>query len=283
MAKAAQHTPEYQNNPFFVATNGLTLLFNKAMSVAILAIVLASLGLMGNAVKNVTNISMHDETFTQSSQSADKTTEHAFNNFVGSLTTSEITILVTIGVIVLLTAIFVSTMIVGVFDYTAAQLARGKTVTLQEAIQAVLHRFFGYLWLTILVGIKILLWTLLLVVPGIIMAVRYSLSGVAFFEKDLSANAASKESSRLVKGAWITTFGSLGLFNIITFGMIQTVLQPGTNAILYRQFKAYDTAKTKKPAAHALSWLTLLLPLGLVILTMLVGGAVAYVVYLQSR
>ena len=283
MAKTAQRTPEYQNNPFFVATDGLTLLFNKALSVAILAIVLASLGLVGSAVKNTSNIAMRDESFTQRVQAPDKAAEQTFNNFFVSLTASEITIIVTVMVIVVLTAIFVSTLIAGVFDYTAAQLAKGKTATLQEALQAVLHRFFSYLWLTILVGLKVFLWSLLLIVPGIIMAVRYSLSGVAFFEKDLGANAATKESSRLVKGAWITTFGSFGLFNIITFGMIQTILQPGTNAVLYRQFKAFETAKMKKPAAHALSWLTLLLPLGLFILMLLIGGIVAYVIYLHSR
>ncbi|MDB5165484.1 MAG: hypothetical protein JWM00_374 [Candidatus Saccharibacteria bacterium] len=282
MATAKQQKPNYQNNPFFVATDGLTLLFKKAMPVAILAIVLACLSLFGNMAQTAVDISTGANSPSDERMMDDKASEQTVNNFFESISREEVAVFVGVGLIVLLVLIFVSTLIAGVFDYTAAQLAKGKTVTLQEALKGVLRRFFGYLWLNILIGIKVFLWSLLLIVPGIIMAVRYSLSGAAFFEKGLGANAATKHSSRLVKGAWLTTFSSFALFNIVTLGMLQAILQPGTVAVLYRQLNAFDAAKAKKPAAHVLSWLTLLIPLGLLVLLLLVGGLVAYVSYIRS-
>jgi len=279
MAKTPARKPTYQNNPFFVAVDGLTLLFKKALPVAILGIVLASLTLVSNTAQNVADIAGRKGAAFTSSQTTNQFPEQAVKDFFQSQTSQELIVLAIIVGLSLLVAIFVSTLISGVFDYTAAQLAKGKTVTLPQALKSVLDRFFGYLWLNILIGIKVFLWSLLLIVPGIIMALRYSLSGVSFFEKELGANAATKDSSRLVKGAWITTFSSFALFNIITFGMIQPVLQSGTLSVLYTQLNGYDAAKLDKPAAHWLSWLTLLLPMALFFLVILitVGSVIAFV------
>jgi hypothetical protein len=109
---------------------------------------------------------------------------------------------------------------------------------------------------------------LLLIVPGIVMAVRYSLSGAVFFDKKLKGNAATKESARLTKGGWLTTFASQSLMNIITLGIIELLLVPGTNSVLYRQFRDYEVHGVAKPKAHILSWLTLLVP-PLLVLTFL--------------
>ncbi len=105
------------------------------------------------------------------------------------------------------------------------------------------------------------------------MAIRYTLAGVAFFDdrKHLKGNAAIKESLRLTKGGWLTTFSSNVLFNILTFGILSSVVTTGANTVLYRQFNALGDKP--KPSAHWLSWVTLALPIiiAFLVLAMLIA------------
>jgi len=270
MATPVKH-PEYQNNPFTIATDGISLLFNRAKPIAIVALVLVGLGLIGGAPSGFTG--EYNDSMSISHPDAMAYKLHSVP--------VEVWIIVgIIALVIMLGFIVIGTFIAGIFDYTAARLADNKSVTLGEALKAVAARFFSYLWLQIVVAIKILLWSLLLIVPGIIMATRYSLSGPSFFRHQLGANAATKHSAAITKGAWLTTFGSFGLFNIITFGLIQAILQPGTSGLLQRQFDAYYSAKLTKPPAHALSWLTLGLVIGLfllaIVVIVLIGLLVTY-------
>jgi uncharacterized membrane protein len=164
----------------------------------------------------------------------------------------------------------------GVSAYTSAKLAQGERVSIGRAFRESFERLWSFLWLQILIFVKVVLWSLLFIIPGIIMAVRYSLAGVAFFDdtKAVKGNAAIKESLRLTKNAWLTTYASNTLFNIITLGAIGNVLSIGTNAVLYKQYQA---SGDKKPAAHWLSWLTLVLPfaiLGLLFFLVILLGVI---------
>lgn len=254
-------TPEYQNNPFFVAIDGIKLLFKHALSVAIFLIVLAVLASSSQSVSTVVDIQNGVLTNTPEEQQAqDKAAAEAFMSTVSHLTSQEWAAIAMAAIAVLLIVMIVGVIIGGINDYTAAQLAKNKQTTLGEALKAVIARFPSYLWLHILIGIKVLLWSLLFIIPGIIMSVRYSLAGTAFFHDNKRGNNAIKYSLALTKGAWLTTFASLSFFNLITFGLLQPILQPGIQAVLYRQYTAYDTTKMEKPAAHGLSWFALFLP-----------------------
>lgn len=269
--KTTDKKPAYQNNPFFVATDGLELLFKKALSVAILLIVLSLFGVFGQLPQTISDIQRTGDPSQRQELDNKYTSEYAdIERTVTNLDGGQWAVIGAVIAILLLGMIVIGTVLSGISDYTAARLARGKTTTLSEAFRAVFARFFSYLWLQILIGIKILLWSLLLIVPGIIMAVRYSLSGPAFFDKGLGAGTATKHSAAITKGAWLTTFASHSLFGIITLGVIQPLLQPGTSAVLYGQLDTYKKKELKKPSAHVLSWLTLLIPFVLVLL-MLVG------------
>ena len=257
MSTPTKKHPVYQNNPFTIATDGLSLLFKLAQPIAILAIVLSVLNMFGGFSGNF------DADYSQKN-SSDPIAE--INHQFSSIPMEAWIIIGLIGGVLLLGFIIIGTFVSGMIDYTAAQLANNKKVTFSEAFTAVAKRFFGYLWLQIWVGIKIFLWSLLLIVPGIIMAVRYSLAGPAFFRHNLSADAAIEHSSTITKGAWLTTFASFGLFNIITFGLIEYLLKPGTSGLLLRQYDAYNDVKMQKPAAHGLSWMTLAISIGLVVL-----------------
>jgi hypothetical protein len=262
---SSKDQPAYQNNPFYIATDGLTLLFKMAQSVAIFFVVISALSLFSGFAPGPMPYedSPSQQPFTVQENEAP---QDAVARGLGQIPAEAWAIIAIIGTVILLGVIFIGVVIAGINDYAAAHLAKGKQVTLSEAFKGVMSRFFGYLWLQILVFLKLLGWTLLLIVPGIIMATRYTLSGTVFFGENLGANAATKRSAHLTKGAWFTTFGAYGLFNMITLGLIQPLLQPGTSAVLFRQYSAYDKAKLQKPNAHLLSWLAFFLPIVLVFL-----------------
>jgi membrane-anchored glycerophosphoryl diester phosphodiesterase (GDPDase) len=256
----------YENNPFFIASSGITLLFNLAQGVAVMLIIFAVVSFLGNAV-------VPDNSSDSSSAGLSDTIQS-----LQSWTPSEWLVLIFTVSIVGLAVIMIASLFAGVNAYTAARLARGEEVQIREAFREAFEKLWGFIWLQIIIFVKTVLWSLLFIIPGIIMAVRYSLAEVAFFDdtKNLRGNAAVKESLRLTKGAWITTYASYALFNILTFGIIGNLVNTGVSAVLYRQ---YQEAGGKKPAAHILSWLTLVLPLvfaimiffGLIFIAIIVG------------
>ncbi len=61
--------------------------------------------------------------------------------------------------------------------------------------------FFRFLWLEILMGIFIFLWSLLLVIPGIVAAYRYSMAMFIFFEQpEKGAMQCIRESKEMTQG-----------------------------------------------------------------------------------
>lgn len=152
-----------------------------------------------------------------------------------------------------LVSFVVSAIFNGLRDVAAAAIAKQQSVSFGEAFTILFSRFGGYLWLQALITIKVLLWSLLFVIPGIIMAVRYSLAGTAFFARDMKANEALAHSTSITKGAWLTTVASYGLLNLITLGVISVLVETGARGTLFRQFDAYQTAGIRKPSPHGLT------------------------------
>lgn len=249
MAKQAKQSPaNYINNPFTVAIQGITLLFDLARGVAFFLVALSIASLF--RADYSTNVN------------DPKDAQDALNQFTAPLanfTTQEWLIAIGATAIIVLAIAMIGALFGGVSAYTSLKLSRGERVSIGEAFREAFQHLWSFLWLQIIVGVKIFLWTLLFIIPGIIMATRYSLASTAFFDdkKQLRGNAAVKESLRLTRGAWITTYGSHTLFNFITFGIISSIVTTGANAILYRQFDKLDD---NKPAAHWLSWVALFLP-----------------------
>ncbi|MEO5499258.1 MAG: hypothetical protein ABIR46_02045 [Candidatus Saccharimonadales bacterium] len=252
----------YENNPLYVATTGLDLLFKKALSLGILFAILSAL----SAFSGVPSSFIPDND-TQSDQNTASMSPDA-TNFMNAISNITVEMWLFIAVIILTVVAFATVVTValkGISDVTAAHLARGESTGVTDALREVFSNFWGYLWVILITNVKIFLWTLLLIIPGIIMAIRYSLSGVVYFDKKLKGNESVKESSRLTKGAWLTTFASQNLLNILTLGFITPLLAPGTNAVLYRQ---YSAVAELKPKAH---WLTLAMTilLGMIALILL--------------
>lgn len=144
-----------------------------------------------------------------------------------------------------------------VIDYTSARVAKGNDVSLSNALSGGFSRFGAYIWLQIIIATKVMLWSLLFIIPGIVMAVRYSLAGLSFYDKNISARAAVKDSLALTKGAWLTTFASSVLLDFISLGIASTLVKSGAQVRLYGQLDAVTQRGEAKPAPHLLSWLTL--------------------------
>jgi hypothetical protein len=247
----------YENNPFTIGLNGLTRTFNKARQVAIFAIILAVFSLLTNMVSTVIDLSAG---MNEAQQATVQEQQQAQQEAVAAFFSQDIGALAVAGVLIASFVFFIvalSLWVYGAFEYTGAKLAEDKKVTLTESLKHSWEDLASYIWMYIIIVTKVLLWSLLFIVPGIIMAVRYSLAGTVFFAEGKRGNAAVKRSLELTKGAWLTTFGSMTLWNVMTLGTITYLLQPGINAALYSQYKQATDSEKAHPKAHLLSWLTL--------------------------
>ena len=255
-APAPTQHADYTNNPIKIAAEGAKLLFQKAPMIALALAILS--GLMAS--------NLGPSVPAGPAQTSMPATDPAVQAAL-------IVVVVILAVIFAFGALVIGSIFTGIFSYTAVEVAKGREVSFRQAAKAVFGRLWSFVWLQLLIIVKVFLWTLLFIIPGIIMAVRYSLANLSFFDSDkkLTGNAAIKDSVALTKGAWLTTFASQTLLDLITLGTITPIADTGSKTMLYRQL---DSLKgTEKPKPHALSWVTL----GLVILlTVLIISLLGY-------
>ena len=244
LTKASKKHVPYINNPFFIATEGLKLFFTKALGIAVLLIIVSAF--------------FHAYTPASSSEPTRQPTSTINNQRDSSKVTIPsnaaaiiVVLAVMLGTGVVIALLSAGTILAGISAYSSAQVANGKDVLLKDSWMVTLEKFWSLLWLQVLIIVKILAWALLFIIPGIVMAYRYSLASTAFFDKNLKGNAAIKESLALTKGSWITLFGAQTLFSLVTLGTLNNLLSTSTTAVLYRQFRA--TPLEDRPKAHGLS------------------------------
>lgn len=260
--KTTNTTDQYQNNPFLIAIDGVKLLFNKAQNTAIF---LAVLSLVAAYVGT-----MPEDSVSEPEKSYGNVNIDLANDWPVLAIIAIAVLLFMIGLILL------TTYVQAIADYTSSQLAKGKSADLSEASSQAGKKFLGYLWVQIIVGVKIILWSLLLIIPGIYKANRYSLAGVAYFsEPDMKGDKALQRSQQLTDGAWLTTFAGMSFFNIVTFGVLSLLLTTGSKITLYRQLSAL--VGKPKPAASPLSWLIFIVP-ALAVSILVFLGVVLYMV-----
>ena len=254
---ASKLSTDYQNNPFMIGIDGLKLIFTNAKSVGIYTIVLSSVFFIVASILSAIS-AITDE--------SDKIKADS-NSLEASVSTA--------GDVGLFLGLFLSGLVVyylvllllfGVVEHAAATVAKGEQTTLKQSFRVLMKNFPAYVWLYVLITIKVLLWSLLFIVPGIIMFNRYILSGTVFFAEGKRGDAAIQRSSQLVKGGWLTTYGGAWAWNLISQGIATLVFWPGSMAVLYRQLKDVTDHGQAKPPAHVLSWLVLLAPIAVILL-----------------
>lgn len=72
-----------------------------------------------------------------------------------------------------------------------------------------------YITLTVLTAILLLLWTLLLIIPGIIFSIFYSMAIYVYFFEGKTGMEAIKRSKELVKGYWWAVAGRFGFLALV--------------------------------------------------------------------
>jgi hypothetical protein len=249
----------YINNPLKIGVDGSKLLFQKAPMAALVLAVLSALG-AGNYFN----------------ESGPAPSEGPVASAATSIDAVAVIFIIFLILLFAFGALVIGSWITGIFAYTSVEIANGREVTFRRAVIATRERLWRFVWLQLLTGLKVAAWALLFIIPGIIMAIRYSLANMSFFDekKLLTGNAAIKDSLALTKGAWITTFASQTLLNLITLGAISPIVDTGSKALLYRQFNQLQRTDTPKPKAHVLSWVTLWVTILIVIVvTSLMGYA----------
>lgn len=110
---------------------------------------------------------------------------------------------------------------VGVFLLVKKNYEGGSLETFKEARKYVL----SYIGLALMVSVFVLLWSLLLIIPGIIYSILYSLAIYVFFFEGKKGMAAIKRSKELVKGYWWAVFGRVCFLAFVMwiFGVVITV------------------------------------------------------------
>jgi hypothetical protein len=92
---------------------------------------------------------------------------------------------------------------------------RNSGMAAQEAKDLAKPLIVKYFGTNVLVGIYTMLWTFLLIIPGIIYWVRYSLAEYIVVDKNISGNAAIELSKKYVSGIWWEVmFSLLGLLAV---------------------------------------------------------------------
>jgi len=75
--------------------------------------------------------------------------------------------------------------------------------------------FWPYFWLSILSSVLIILWSLLLIIPGIIFSIFYSLAAYVFFFEGKRGMEAIRRSKSLIKNYWWAVLGRLAFFALV--------------------------------------------------------------------
>lgn len=95
-----------------------------------------------------------------------------------------------------------------------------------DIFKATRKLFWPYLGLTVLTSIFILLWTLLLIIPGIIFSVFYSLACYVFFFEGKKGMAAIRRSTQLVKNYWWPVFWRFIVITLVTWLLMMVISLP---------------------------------------------------------
>jgi hypothetical protein len=86
--------------------------------------------------------------------------------------------------------------------------------------------FWPYIGLSLLTGLLILCWTLLLIIPGIIFAFIYSFAVYALFFEDKRGMAAIRRSREIIKGYFWETMGRLCFLGLIAWIFMMIISVP---------------------------------------------------------
>ena len=125
----------------------------------------------------------------------------------------KLAVLIVIGVLAIL---ILYTLAQAAILYVAFQSMRGRVVGIVEALRRGLSRFGAIVGLAILVGCGVWIGLILLIVPGIMFALRWSVALPACVVEGLGPLASMKRSAQLTKGHRWKLFGIFLLLWVVS-------------------------------------------------------------------
>lgn len=276
--EASPITNPYQSNPFFLCFDDFSVFFDRNMWWAIIIIVGAFIGAVLSAFSNALS-TMYDAT-------TDKTNALSMS----SSTPEQMGIFFGIGgIIVLIVVIFVligmviDVFIRGMFSYVALQNHAGYSVGFNEAFNAVVKRFPRLFLAQLLATFKIIAWTFLFIIPGIIATFRYALLPYVILDEPAEKKGVIDSHNRikaLVAGRKREVFGVSTVANLIP--IVGPLLQLTGDAKLYRQLQLTHDTHTARPKVHWLNYLGFVL-IGLFVLFITGVFAIIALIFASQR
>lgn len=165
-----------------------------------------------------------------------------------------------------------------------------------EVLKMSLGKILPYLWIAILSSLTIFSGFVLLVIPGIFLAVTLMFMSFFLVHENMRGREALVRSYEHVVGSWWSVFARVAILFILVTGfssIVDSVLKPlGEVAsslvgnvitmpfivaflyLLYKNLKAVKTAPTPEIIQERKSMFGVLASLGLVFLVLLIGGSV---------
>lgn len=125
--------------------------------------------------------------------------------------------------IALVLAVLGGTLTTGATYRIVAGAEAGEDVTWQESMRFALERFGPLLILSLAVGVLVAIGTVLLVIPGVWLAVALSVAAPALLVENLGVGDALSRSRRLVKDRWWATLGRLLVAGLLIVGAMLVV------------------------------------------------------------
>jgi hypothetical protein len=116
----------------------------------------------------------------------------------------------------------------------------------KEGLSATGNRALPVLWVSIITSIIVGLWTLLLIIPGIIFSMYYVFSSYVTLFEGIKGRAALKYSKALVKGRWWSVawrVGVVGLFFGLLVSLVVFVLSAPFTILLSMSHPTVDVVQ----------------------------------------
>lgn len=277
-----QYTPApatYDSNPFTLSFNAVSTFFRTNIGWAIAFIILGFLGFLVRLIQTITENIRNGN--------ADVSTMHS----ASSLNQPNISVIIAIIIVVMVLLIFaivigtvVQTFIQGMVSYVSLQSLKGRSVSLHEAFEATIKRFWRLFGAKMLATLKIIGWTLLFIVPGIIAALRYTLLPFVIMDEEPNHDSVVASHNRvkhLTKGKLLEVFGVATVGSIIP--IVGSLVSLTGNGALYRQLQVYNDANFEKPKTHWLNYLGIILIACLLIFMLILGGILLLIGFAVSH
>ena len=248
---------KYQSNPFYLCFEMFNTFFEKntwwAVALLISGLLSAFVSTAGNFLSSLSDMS------SQPVQAA------TINEFTSADGFTGIGLIFVIAISLILLVLIITTTILqvfigNVFQYVALRNNDRHSVGLNEAFSAVWKRFPRLLLAQFLALLKIIAWSFLLIIPGIIAAYRYSLLAYVILDESETKKGISDSHERtkaLIAGRKREAFGVstvAGLLPIV--GPLNQVMG---SSRLYRQLQVFHDGKLQKPPVHWLNYLGFIL------------------------